>query len=156
LKSGIALTIGLSVAALVGCASTASLVIDQPIGPADRGALPRDSGTLVVYSMREFINGDQDELVHSEYSVHALDGTLVRRVNNRGLSDREPATVPLPAGRYKVLAMNYRYGRVSLTADIQAGLQTVIDLARETLPERASGEQWVRLPSGQIVGTRSE
>jgi hypothetical protein len=40
---------------------------------------------------------------------------------------------------------------------IQVGLRTVIDLNREVLPERTDkSEGWVRLSTGQIVGSKSE
>ena len=44
----------------------------------------------------------------------------------------------------------------SLTADIEAGRRTAIDLNEEQLPPRAQGGQWVRVPSGQIVGAKSQ
>jgi hypothetical protein len=157
LKRGVVLSFGLVVVTLLGCASSPPLVIGHPIGPVYTDTAPSDSGTLVVYSMREARNGEQDDLIYSEYRILDLDGGLIRQVENRDrLSHREPATVELPEGRYTVHALNYRYGRVSLTADIKAGLKTIIDLTGESQQSRVPGGRWVRLPSGQIVGARAE
>lgn len=140
-----------------GCASRPPLVVDQPIGPLDANAVSAGNGTLVVYSGQESFDGDPEYLVHTPYTILDPAGAVVRRVDNRGhVADREPSQVSLPAGRYKVLAEDAGVGMVSLTADIQASRRTVIDLNEEELPPRAQGEQWVRLPSGQIVGAKSQ
>ena len=152
-----ALSFAVFFAAISGCASRPPLVIDQPIGPLDANALPPGAGTLVVYSGQESFDGDSDHLVHTAYTILDPAGAVVRKVANRDrVVDREPSQVSLPAGRYKVLAQDSYYGVVSLTADVQAGRKTVIDLNEEELAPRAGGEQWVRLPSGQIVGTKSQ
>jgi hypothetical protein len=144
-------------AVLSGCASRSPLVVDQPIGPLDANAVPAGNGTLVVYSGQESFNGDPEYMVHTAYTILDPAGAVVRKVDNRGrVADREPSHVSLPAGRYQVLAEDAGVGVVSLTADIQAGRRTVIDLNEEELPPRAKGEQWVRLPSGRIVGAKSQ
>jgi hypothetical protein len=145
-----------AVAVLSGCASRPPRVIDQPIGPLDANASSAGNGTLVVYSGQESFNGDPEYLVHTSYTILDPAGAVLRKVDNRGpVADRDPSQVLLPAGRYKVLAEDSYYGVVSLMADIQAGRKTVIDLNEEQFPPRARGDQWVRLPSGQIVGAKS-
>lgn len=151
-----ALSFAVVIAVLSGCASRPPLVIDQPIGPLDDAA-SAGTGTLVVYSGQESFNGDPEYLVHTAYTILDPAGAIVRKVDNRGrIADREPSQVPLPAGRYKVLAQDSYYGVVALTADIQAGRKTIIDLNEEEFAPSARGEQWVRLPSGQIVGAKSQ
>jgi hypothetical protein len=147
----------LACALIGGCAPTAPLIIEQPIGPYEPKAVPPDYGVLVVYSELEPRDGDPDYLVHSAYTIKTLEGTLVRQVDNHnGVLDRDPTPVSLPEGRYRVLARS-DYGDLSLVAVIQPGRRTVIDLNEEVLPTRDSQNQsWVRLPSGQIVGARSD
>lgn len=152
-----ALSFAVVLAVLTGCASRSPVVVDQPIGPLDANPLPAGTGTLVVYSGQESFNGDPEYLVHTAYTVLDPAGAVIRKVDNRGrVADREPSQVPLPAGRYKVLAQDSYYGVVALTADIQEGRRTIIDLNEEEFAPRAQGEQWVRLPSGQIVGAKSQ
>jgi hypothetical protein len=118
-------------AVAAGCAPVKPLIIQQAIGPFDAAVL-----------------------VHSAYNVLTPEGTVVQEVPNHGtLADREPTPVSLPAGKYKVVARESHYGTVSLLAVIEAGRKTVIDLNEEVVPSRSTREQnWVRLPSGQVVG----
>jgi hypothetical protein len=147
-----------SALAASGCASIPPLLVDQPIGPLYPVATRSNHGTLVVYSETRMFSGDPDYLVHTGYAILTPEGGLIQQVDNHGnVLSREPTEVSLPAGRYKVLARESRHGTVSLTAVIQVGLRTVIDLNREVLPERTDkSEGWVRLSTGQIVGSKSE
>ena len=143
---------------VAGCAPVRPLVIDQPIGPYDLDVRRVRHGTLVVYTETQPFDGDSDYPVHSAYTVMTPEGVVVKEVlNHRHYQDREPTPVPLPVGQYSVATKGARHGPVSLVAVIQAGLTTVIDLNEEVFPVRtAQGEQWVRLPSGQIIGSKSD
>jgi hypothetical protein len=144
--------------ALTACAPVKPLVVAQAIGPFE-GPVPTPwNGTLVVYSELESLNGDPEYLVHSAYKILTPEGTLVREVPNHDtVADREPTPVWLPPGKYKVVARESYHGTVSLLAVIDAGRKTVIDLNEEVVPSRSSRDQnWVRLPSGQIVGRTAD
>ena len=148
---------------LSACVTTRPpLVIDQPIGPYGAPARPANVGTLVVYSDTESLNGDSEYLVHTNYTVLTIDGALVRKVDNHNSTvDIHPTPISLPAGRYQIIARNLRYGDVSLVAVIEPGRETIVDLNEDVLPARtaraadAQSDNWVRLPSGQIIGTKA-
>ena len=147
---------------LSACATPPPLVIDQPIGPYNEPARPLNLGTLIVYSDVENLSGDLDYLVHTNYTVLTSDGALVRKVDNHNSTvDIHPTPISLPAGRYKVIAKNVRHGDISLVAVIQPGRETVIDLNEDVLSSRtaragnAEEDDWVRLPSGQIIGSKA-
>jgi hypothetical protein len=142
-----------------GCAPVQTLVIGQAIGPYDPDVRRARQGTLVVYTETQPFDGDSDYPVHSAYSVLTPEGIVVKEVpNHRHYLDREPTPVTLPVGQYNVATRKgARHGPMLLVAVIQAGLTTVIDLNEEVFPVRtAQGEQWVRLPSGQIIGSKSD
>jgi hypothetical protein len=143
---------------ITGCAPVRPLVIDQAIGPYDPDVRRSRHGTLVVYTETQPFDGDSDYQVHSAYSVLTPEGVVVKEVaNHTHYLDREPTAVPLPVGQYRVVASGTRHGPVSLSAVVQAGRTTVIDLNEEVFPVRtAPGEQWVRLPSGQIIGSKPD
>ena len=145
-------------ALFMACAPVRPLVIDQPIGPYDPDVRRVRHGTLVVYTETQPFEGDSDYPVHSAYSVSTPEGVVVKEIPNHShYLDREPTPVSLPVGQYSVAARGARHGPVSLVAVIQAGHTTVIDLNEEVFPVRtAQGEQWVRLPSGQIIGSKSD
>jgi hypothetical protein len=152
-----AAVIAVSIAAVAGCAPVAPLVIEQPIGPYEPPVPAANLGTLVVYSDTEYASADREYPVHTPYTVLTPEGQVVREVENRlGAVDKEPTPVALPAGRYRVVARDDQYGRIDLLAVVEAGRKTVVDLNEDFLPPRTTrGDQWVRLPSGQIIGTRS-
>lgn len=144
------------------CATPPPLVIDQPIGPYNELARSSNVGTLLVYSDTESLNGDPEYLVHTNYTVLTSEGALVCKIDNHNSTvDIHPTPISLPAGRYKVIAKNLRYGDVSLVAVIQPGRETIIDLNEDVLPARtaragnAEADDWVRLPSGQIIGSKA-
>jgi hypothetical protein len=139
------------------CAPISPLVIEQPIGPFDPDAPPAHHGSLVVYTETEPFNGDPDYLVRTGYTVLTSENAIVQQVDNRGNApSRDPTVLSLPAGRYKIVASASRSGPVLLSAVIGAGRTTVIDLNEEVLPVRTTqGGNWVRLPSGQIIGAVS-
>jgi len=94
---------------LSACATPPPLVIDQPIGPYNEPARPSNLGTLIVYSLVESLSGDPEYLVHTNYTVLTSDGALVRKVDNHNSTvDIHPTPIPLPAGRYKVIAKKAR------------------------------------------------
>src|SRR4051812_18823706 len=92
---------------LSACATPPPLIIDQPIGPYNEPAPPSNAGTLIVYSDTESLNGDPEDLVHTNYAVLTSEGALARKVENpNGTVDTHPPPISLPAGRYKVIAKN--------------------------------------------------
>lgn len=147
---------------LSACATPPPLVIDQPIGPYNEPARSSNVGTLLVYSDTQSLNGDPEYRVHTNYTVLTSEGALVRKVDNHNSTvDIHPTPISLPSGRYKVIAKNLRYGDVSLVAVIQPGRETVVDLNEDVLPARTTrsgngeADDWVRLPSGQIIGSKA-
>jgi hypothetical protein len=149
------LTAGLvTLLAASACAPVAPLVIEKHIGPFDPEAPPAHHGSLVVYTEMEPFNGDPDYLVRTGYTVLTTGNAIVQQVDNRStVPARDPALLSLPAGRYKVVASANGSGPVSLSAVIEAGRMTIIDLNEEVLPVRTTeGGNWVRLSSGQIIG----
>jgi len=111
-----------------GCASLPQVVLEEPIGPRDLTGSKSGAGTLVVYTRFEPMNGDPES----------------------------PVPLALPAGRYRVLADGPMYQPVSVLVVIQPKDQTIVDLTGEVFPQRpASVGDWVRLPSGAVVGPRA-
>ena len=141
-----------------GCVQTQPLLIDEPIGPSHHSATRSGHGALVVYSETRPFSGDPDYLIHTGYTLLTPQGALIQLVDNHsGIQRREPTEVTLPVGRYSVLARDARYGTIRLIAIIEPGRTTVIDLNGELLsePDKES-DRWVRLPTGRIIGLRSE
>ena len=92
-----------------------------------------------------------------------MDGRLLRSVDNRSSPfGRGLATVELPVGHYRVSASAPQFGLISIHVVINPAQTTVIDLINEVLPrsladaEQGAGEQWVRLPNGQVIGSKAE
>lgn len=139
-----------------GCASLPPVILEEPIGPRDLTGSKSGAGTLVVYTRLEPLNGDPESPVRSAYVVHALDGAQETQVSNRARLGADPVPLALPAGRYRVLADGPMYQPVSVLVVIQPRDQTVVDLTGEVFPQRpASVGDWVRLPSGAVVGPRA-
>jgi hypothetical protein len=100
-----------------------------PVAPA--GALRVETDT----DLKE-IGGQTFFNVRRPYRVYAPDGTLVRRVDNRGGSaGEEPVIAKLPPGRYTVATMyGTEYRRVEV--EVENGLLTRVseDMLRNAAP----------------------
>jgi len=140
--------------AICGCAPLHPLVLEQPVGPEAMAAADRDAGALVVYSTNEPNPDDSPNTPHTNYDLRTADGTFVRHVlNQSGAFGWKAATLPLPAGRYRVVATASYYGLVDVPVVIEAGRTTVVDLNRESPARgRTAAAAAVRLPSGRVVG----
>lgn len=148
------------VALLAGCAPIQPVVINEPIGPMQQ--IVDDSrplGSLTVYSDVHPAPSDQPfDTPHSDYLLYTAEDRLLQTVNNRkSLFSSDPVSLELPVGRYKVTARAANVGLVSVPVVIQQGLTTVVDLNQEVFPRRlAANGDWVRLPTGQVIGSKSE
>jgi len=157
LRMSFALSMLLGVA---GCAPVQPLVIADAVGPlqpllAETGP----HGSMIVYTDTEGPLGDPGDFSpHSGYKLYSMDGRLLQTVENRSVTDgRQPKTLRLGVGRYMVTALAPRVGPVSVPVVIGEEQVTVVDLNREVLPNLlAAGEEWVRLPNGQVIGSRAQ
>jgi hypothetical protein len=149
-------------AALAGCATHSNLVVNQPVGPdlaPSRVNLNQGNGQLVVYSALEVVNPvSSDFPTHAGYEIFDANGGLLRWVDNRsGPFYQSPAPVSLPPGEYKVKAPATNRGFVTVPVIIRKNETTTVDLDgthfRQHKPTGAG--QWVRLPTGEVIGMRS-
>jgi len=150
------------VAAFAGCATHSSVVVNQPVGPdlaRPRINLSNGQGQLVVYSAEEVVNPvSSDFPTHASYEIDDVDGKFMRRVDNRsGSFYQTPASVSLPPGEYKVKAPANNHGLVTVPVIIKENETTTLDLDgahfRQHKPTGAG--QWVRLPTGEVIGMRT-
>lgn len=142
------------------CGTVQPCVVNDPIGPLPssfESATPH--GTLIVYSdtQRPAID-PADYAPHSDYLLYSESGVRLRTVENRiSAFGRGPAEVSLAVGKYRVLASAPRVGLVSLPVVIRDSQTTVVDLVNQVVPQSAAdGNEWVRLPNGQIIGAKSQ
>jgi hypothetical protein len=149
-------------AALAGCATRSTVVVDQPVGPdlaRPRVNLAGGNGQLVVYTAPDVANPvSSDFPTHAGYEIDDANGKLLRRVDNRsGPFYQTPAAVSLAPGQYVVKAPAANYGLVSVPVVIKENETTTLDLEaahfRQHKPTGAG--QWVRLPTGEVIGMRS-
>lgn len=112
---------------LIGCASTPITDL-QTVGPQH----PARQGTLVVYSATEEHNdGDVHYYPHTSYELYSQAGKHLRNVRNHiGPADEAPAAVPLPPGKYAIIAESEAQGLVRVPVEIADGLSTVVDLEK--------------------------
>lgn len=146
---------------LTGCASQGPTVVDEAVGPdlaPPRVSLNKEQGQLVVYSALEAANAvSSDYPTHAAYDIYDMNGKLVRHVENRsGPFDQSPAAVSLTPGEYKVTARATNHGLITVPVVVKSSETTVLDLDathfRQHKPTGAG--QWVRLPSGEVIGMR--
>jgi len=151
----------LLLAILAGCATRTSMVVNEPVGPdlaRPRVNLSQGQGQLVVYSALDVVSPvDADFPAHTTYEVYDMSENLIRRVDNRsGSFYQTPATVRLSAGEYKVKALATNHGLITVPIIIKENETTVLDLDsthfRQHKPTGAG--QWVRLPTGEVIGMR--
>lgn len=150
------------VAAFAGCATHSPIVVNEPVGPdlaPPRVNLSNGQGQLVVYSAEEVVNAvGSDFPTHAGYEIDDASGKFIRRVDNRsGSFYQTPASVSLPPGEYKVKAPATNYGLVTVPVIIKENETTTVDLDsahfRQHKPTGAG--QWVRLPTGEVIGMRT-
>lgn len=150
-------------AAFAGCASQPSPVaVNDPVGPdlaPARINLNNGQGQLVVYTALEVVNASNSDFpTHVGYEIDDTNGKLIRRVDNRtGSFYQTPMSVPLPPGEYKVKALATNHGIVTVPVIVKENEVTTLDLEgshfRQHKPTGAG--QWVRLPSGEVIGMRT-
>jgi hypothetical protein len=112
-------------------------------GPVRPGSLLHDrpapaQGFLKIYSATDKVNdGDVWYFPHSPYAVYAIDGKLVRKVeNHNSSSDEIPQVVTLPAGSYVVEARSEQDGGyIRVHVQIKPAQRTTLDL---DLPDKQS------------------
>lgn len=150
-------------AALAGCATQQPTVVNQTVGPdlaRPRINLNNGNGELVVYSALEAPSPmESDFPTHTDYNIFDANGTLVKHVNNQsGPFDQEATPVSLPPGKYQVKAQATNHGLVAVPVVVKENETTTLDLDashfRQHKPTGAG--QWVRLPSGEVIGMRDE
>ena len=151
----------IALVAAAGCATRPGIVLKETVGPArPHPGRRKGEGELVVCSALEVANAaDADHPAHSGYTICAPDGRLIREVDNRtGPFYQDPVTVALPVGSYEVKGRATNHGAVVVPVLIEEGRTTVVDLEGAMPPPvpRQVGDQFVRLPDGQIVGTGAE
>ena len=121
--------------ALLGC-TPAPLVVrevvaPEPAGAGASGAGASGAGALLVYTATRVSGYTLNELpVHMNYQLYAPDGS-VREIENRGGAfGQAPVALLLAPGDYRVQGLAPGAGDVTVTARIEAGRRTVVDLAR--------------------------
>lgn len=148
--------------AFAGCATHTNVVVNEPVGPdlaRPRVNLSQGQGQLVVYSALEVASPvSSDFPTHTAYEIFDSSGNLIRHVDNRsGSFYQTPATVRLAAGEYKVKALATNHGTVTVSVILKENETTVLDLDathfRQHKPTGAG--QWVRLPTGEVIGMRA-
>jgi hypothetical protein len=159
-----------------GCAAPSKVSQLPGVDPTPSLAAPNaDVGFLQVYSARERlpinINGEEfvwnndygrNEFLcgdaHTGYSLYSKDGQLLLQVPNaRGMNDADPTLLKLAPGTYQVKAEAADFGgdisTVLVPVCVESGLTTLVHLdgnwdSRTT----RTGDQWVRLANGSVVG----
>jgi len=121
--------------ALLGC-TPAPLVVREVVAPEPAGAgassaRASGAGALLVYTATRVSGYTLNELpVHMNYQLYSPDGS-VREIENRGGAfGQAPVALLLAPGDYRVQGLAPGAGDVTVTARIEAGRRTVVDLAR--------------------------
>ena len=126
--------------ALLGC-TPAPLVVREVVAPEPAGvgasgagasgAAATGAGALLVYTATRVSGYTLNELpVHMNYQLYSPDGS-VREIENRGGAfGQAPVALLLAPGDYRVQGLAPGAGDVTVTARIEAGRRTVVDLAR--------------------------
>lgn len=116
--------------ALLGC-TPAPLVVREVVAPEPGGAAASGAGALLVYTATRVSGYTLNELpVHMNYQLYSPDGS-VREIENRGGAfGQAPVALLLAPGDYRVQGLAPGAGDVTVTARIEAGRRTVVDLAR--------------------------
>jgi len=161
---------------LAGCASTRTVAVVEPVGPAPASSTkPMAQGSLQVYSAREkepVAVGDMEwewdynlanspftyGLAHTDYAILTQAGESFRYVRNaHNSADPTPAVVTLLPGRYEIKAQaeghSGELANVIIPVAVEPGKLTVVHLSGNWKPDQQfSNDDVVRLPDGQIAG----
>ncbi len=146
------------------CAPVQPRLIPDTVGPIESTQRVQAIGSLIVYTDTERPGADPiDYAPHSDYRLYSKDDVLLFWVTNRNAPmGHAPATVELPIGHYKVVAAAPGVGLLSIPVAIIQSQTTVVDLINQVFPppskqtpDLAAGN-WVRLPNGQIIGSRAQ
>ena len=153
--------------------------MDEPLGPGPTGVVQgTGDGSLVIYSARTLADVDlcteewrynNDfgknaflyEAAHTDYTIYAPEGKVLKRVRNaRDPNDDAPTVVTLPPGSYKVEAegVNCDAERVNvlLAVVIKPGQTTLAHLDSGWSPMGDYREAEVaKLPCGKVIGWRA-
>ena len=144
---------------LAACATPAPIVLLEPVGPLRTQAATGDSdGALLVYSATRVTTSDDSEYpVHTPYTIYGRNQQIMRRVENTsGLFSKDPQTVSLKPGEYRIKALATGAGYVVIPVIIESHRTTVVDLDGSALPQpshRSTDPEWVHLPDGHVVGS---
>jgi hypothetical protein len=157
------------IAALLTCmigfsaCSTAPLTTLDTVGPKPADVHPSGPmlGYLKVYnSTREYANGDVTYSPHRRYFLYNLAGARIKTVDNRSSrKDEEPQSIPLPVGKYYVVAETENDTLVRVPVVIKGGSTTFVNLERGTPVgsglKDADASRTGTGPEGQVVGWRA-
>jgi hypothetical protein len=142
-----------------GCAHSQNLVL-SPVGPApvDKNPLS-EKGALVVYSAfdvhADFTSTDPERHRHTDYKILDERGEVLQSIRNGSASILEgPVMIFLKPGKYRVRAKAAGYGYVTVPVVLVQGRTTTIHLeGGSSLRSLSRGQDVVRLPDGQVVGS---
>lgn len=148
---------GLSIA--ISCGPVHYVRISDPVGPSSEIPFtPRvEKGGLVVHTDKEeFVRGGDYYYPHSSYTIHAVDGELIRRVeNHRGIEDYSPDRVIMNAGTYLIRAHGLGR-RIEVIVQVEPGQTTAVYLDGSwSPPAGAPADALVRTPDGVFIGWRT-
>ncbi len=168
--------LGTAMIFLAGCATSSTLTVTNPVGPAPtEHANTAGACSLEVYSARvrapidpnkeEFLwNNDFGrndflyEPAHTDYTIYTQDGKVFQHVKNaRNYEDSQPAVVNLPPGTYRIHTRARDFGWVNVPVVIEPGKLTVVDVQREPNPVEESVDRGdaVVLGGERIIGWRA-
>jgi len=112
---------------LVASCTPLSAAMLEPVGPAS-DAKESANGVLRVYTATDEVS-TEGPIYFSGYRVFFGDGTLYRDIHSNGsidLSNHDPRSVTLPAGKYFVDAQNETRTLVRVPVVIETGKLTVV------------------------------
>ncbi|NQU11903.1 hypothetical protein HQ590_14000 [bacterium] len=149
--------------AMIACAIAREPMVLDPVGPPPlRSPGVEAEGYLRVYSATQLHYDGIPYYPHSDYTVLAEDGTLLRPVRNASdLTDERPARVRLPVGSYLVRAAARSYGPVIVPVVIETGQTTTVYLEPSRTPgpvpsgpfrPRGADDETHRRPDGRRHG----
>jgi len=146
----------------VSCKTPTTLVL-QTVGPPasaiSLGRLDfRDDGFLKVFSATQARHAGSRSTYHphSDYIIYKTNGSVFREIENSLDSrDEAAALIYLPAGFYKIQALDNSYGRVIVPVLIEPWRTTKVYLESRASSELLNPSNSVCLPDGRMVGWRA-
>jgi hypothetical protein len=116
---------------------------------------------LAVYSAWDYGSPDISAYStphHSGYTLLSAEGVRLKHIVNWSASlPREPETIALSPGTYKINASAYGLGNVTVPITIEAGKTTSVHLDGSEPPGKARGSEseFVLLPNHSVIGWRA-